>query len=321
MDRNRFRRVEEIFQQALEKSEDERDRFIADACGEDSSLRSEVESLLHAHISADSFLEAPAVERPEEGSVRLVMLDVGQGLAVVAMTARHTLVYDLGPRWRSDAGAATAVVIPFLENRGVQRVDRLVLSHDDADHSGAWRAFIDRFDVTDVVAGQAAALGAPARACLSGESWIWEGVRFAQYHLGRESRTLSDNDASCILYLSNGDTGVLLTGDISARGETELLAAHPELFPTDIVQVPHHGSRTSSSDGFVTAAGARLALVSAGYGNRYGFPHEEVARRWTRSGARVLDTARLGAVIVDLPVGAEPVVRGFREMSRRYWHR
>ena len=255
-----------------------------------------------------------------DGSLDVAVLDVGQGLAVVVRTTRHTLVYDLGPGYPSGFNTAETVVIPFLESRGVRRVDRLVLSHDDVDHAGATDRFVAGMPVGDILSGQPQAVGKGALACRAGMQWNWDGVRFEVLHPRAGEQSANDNDASCVLRIVHAGGTILLTGDITRRVE-RLLTDGIGLPPTDYVVVPHHGSRTSSSAGLVNAVRARYALVSAGHNNRYGFPHPEVSDRWRRSGATVLNTAESGALMIALHNDGTSTLARFREERRRYWHR
>ena len=255
-----------------------------------------------------------------QGALRVAVLDVGQGLAVVVRTARHTLVYDLGPGYASGFNTAETVVIPFLESRGVRRVDRLVLSHDDVDHAGATDRFVAGMPVGDILSGQPRAVGEGALACRAGMQWNWDGVQFEVLHPRAGEQPGNDNDASCVLRIAHAGGSILLTGDITRRVE-RLLADGIRLPATDYVVVPHHGSRTSSSAWLVNAVRARYALVSAGYKNRYGFPHAEVSERWRRSGATVLNTAESGALMIALDDDGTSTLARFREERRRYWHR
>jgi competence protein ComEC len=117
----------------------------------------------------------------------------------------------------------------------------------------------------------------------------------------------------------SGAGSVLLAGDVEALAESEIVDGG--LSPTTVVVVPHHGSRTSSSAPFVAAARPALALVSAGYRNRWGLPRREVVERWRAAGARVLTTADSGAIEITFAAGRPPVAREYRQTRRRYWHR
>jgi competence protein ComEC len=258
------------------------------------------------------------------GALEIAMLDVGQGLSVVVRTARHALVYDLGARFSPAFSAAEAVTLPFLASRGVREVDVLMLSHDDADHVGAWPAFVDRIPVRRLLAGQPERLTPTAQPCRRGASWTWDEVQFELLHpaaaiAGGEH----DNDRSCVLRIVHPAASFLVTGDITRRVEARLAREDRVALHADFVVIPHHGSRSSSSRALTGASRAGFALVSAGYRNRYGFPATEVVRRWRAAGAAVIDTAQAGAVIISVPPQGEgePAITRYREAARRYWHR
>jgi len=256
-----------------------------------------------------------------EGAMRVSVLDVGQGLSAVVQTRRHTLVYDLGPRYASGFNTADAVVKPYLQWAGVERVDTLVLSHDDSDHAGAWRQFMEEVTVVKLIGGQPEHLGTEASACRRGDSWVWDSVRFEILGPPAGKEPESDNDASCVIRVVHPLATVLLTGDITRRTESELVASVREGLSAEIVVVPHHGSRSSSSAALVDSVDARYALVSAGFRNRWGFPDGSVVARWTGNGAQVLSTADNGAIIFDIHETGEPDLTLYRPQERRYWHR
>lgn len=244
------------------------------------------------------------------------ILDVGQGLAVVLQTHDDVLLYDTGMAWPGRGSIAERVIEPFLTARGIRRIDGLVVSHDDLDHSGG-AGYIERvLQPRFVLAGEA--LGEiRSRPCEAGASW-WSGaVRFAVLHPASPGE---GNDASCVLRVSVGAYSVLLTGDIEAPSERSLLQRDARI-GADVAIVPHHGSKTSSSVPFVDAVSPVAAIVSAGHANRWGFPRDEVTRRWQAVGATILTTARHGAVRVRLCAAQGLVsVRHERERRRRFWH-
>lgn len=265
-------------------------------------------------------------ERPAAGEFRLTALDVGQGTAVHVQTATHDLVYDAGPAYGAHMDAGARVVLPYLRAQGLPRVDRLVVSHDDADHSGGVPAVLGGVAVGEIVAEAAviqrwAALhDGLGRQCEAGLRWDWDGVRFAALAPDRSLRDEADgNDASCVLHISAAGGSALLAGDIERTAERDLVAAYGAELAADIVLVPHHGSRSSSGEAFVQATGADAAIFSVGYRNRYRHPHDEIVRRWSEAGASIWRSDRDGAVIAD--VGARGVaLRAQRQLQRRYWH-
>ncbi|MDX1516359.1 MAG: DNA internalization-related competence protein ComEC/Rec2 [Woeseiaceae bacterium] len=255
---------------------------------------------------------------PPADCVRVDVLDVGQGLAAVVQTATRVLVYDTGPAYRGASSAATRVLLPFLRHRGIDEVDALMLSHADLDHAGGTFDLLGGVRVGVVYAGEPLH-ALPAKRCVRDQAWSWDGVRFRVLHPPAGS-PFDGNDASCVLQIGAGEHRVLLTGDIEAPVEAALVRARA-VGTADVVAVPHHGSRTSSTPPFVSTVRARYAIVSAAHANQWGFPKPDVVARWRAAGARVLDTATSGSVGVRLcaATGIETVVEN-RRVRRRLWH-
>ncbi len=252
-----------------------------------------------------------------EGTLRMSVLDVGQGLAVVLRTRGHTLVYDTGPRFSERFDAGAAVVVPYLHHAGVGEVDTLVLSHRHADHVGGAESVLRGVRVHRILTNAApwAGRGIPCRA---GQRWEWDGARFEVLH-PPQPRSDTGNEGSCVLRVRMGASAVLLTGDIGEPSERELIARHA--LRSDVLLVPHHGSATSSSPAFLDAVRPRLALASYGYRNRFDLPDPEVMARYRARGIVVLDTASEGAIEVDLRADGSlgTPVRHRRE-RQRFWH-
>jgi len=266
-------------------------------------------------VAACAWRPAP----PDPGAARFTMLDVGQGLATVVETRNHVLVYDAGPSFRSGNDAGAMAVEPFLRHRGLRRVDVLVASHDDLDHSGGAASVAGLLPVRRLVAsGRALDAVGNAHACLRGERWDWDGVAFEWLHPGPQ-RFEKDNDNSCVLRVRAGPHAVLLTGDIERLAEAEL-AGSGTLAQADIVLVPHHGSRTSSTAAFVAATRPRWALVPSGHRNRWGFPKPDVVERWRSAGAEVLVGSETGTIEFELhPQRPMAPPRLWRPSQRRPW--
>ena len=266
---------------------------------------------------AATVLNRPAP--PPPGCVDYHALDVGQGLAVVVRTHRHSMLFDTGPAFRSGGSAARLAVLPFLRRRGIRKLEELVVSHGDLDHAGGLRDTINGIRIGRVRAGEPlASLGLAQRPCKAGDRWHWDGVEFVILH-PRGNSPWHGNNASCVMEVSAGNHRLLLTGDIEAPVET-LLAHRRRLRAAEVVFVPHHGSRTSSTEALVRATSPRLAIVSAGFKNRWGQPAVDVTRRWQRSGARVLNTADTGAISQRLcAAGGPQSPRIARRTYRRIW--
>ena len=169
---------------------------------------------------------------------------------------------------------------------------------------------------------QRLALAPVALACVAGTRWAWDGVSFEVLHPAAEALRdrRRENDRSCVLRVDAASGSALLAADIERRAEGELLARSPGRLEADALLVPHHGSRTSSSPDFVDAVAPRLAIVSAGWRNRFRQPSPEVEARYRARGAAILRTDLLGAVHVELPARpGEPVAARSEAERRRYW--
>ena len=258
---------------------------------------------------------------PAKECVQLHVLDVGQGLATVLQTHSSTLLFDTGASFRGGGSVGERTVVPFLRSKGIRQIDWLLVSHADIDHSGGVAAIYDYADVTTLLVGEALSeAGLPSLPCRAGQRWTADQVRFQVLHPDTD-RAWQGNDSSCVLLVEAGRYGLLLTGDIEADAERAIVAAN-DLGDVDIVVVPHHGSATSSGMPFVKAVSPRIAIVSAGHGNRWGFPKATVVERWQAVGATVLNTATEGAVSVRL-CGDSGIraLRMDRQDRRRFWRK
>jgi competence protein ComEC len=269
------------------------------------------------------FLLAP--ERPPAGTARIVVLDVGQGLALHVQTATHDLLYDTGPAFSDDANSGNRIIVPYLRAVGVRGLDTLVVTHQDTDHSGGAASVIEAMPVgllldTLPFEHPLAAAPVPHRSCAAGDAWEWDGVRFAVLHPPAalfDAPVRRANDLSCVIRVEAGGRVMLLTADIEAPGEALLLADDPARLAAEVLLAPHHGSRTSSTPEFVAAVGARTVIFPVGYRNRFGHPRPDVVERYV--GADLLRTDRDGAVTVELAAAGVSI---FAERARRprYWH-
>lgn len=247
------------------------------------------------------------------GQVEVVQLDVGQGQSLILRTRHHALLYDAGPRTGTfDLGAR--VVLPSLRKLGVGALDLMLLSHADADHAGGAAAIAKGIPIKRVVGGETDGLPAfiGTQPCVSGERWTWDGVTF---ELWQWPGAISGNAKSCVLQVQANGERLLLTGDIDRDAEQAMLAS-PLAVPTEWLQAPHHGSRSSSSWAFVERLSPRNVLISRGRGNAFGHPHPQVMERYQRLGSQVYDSAEQGAVHVQLGAFAPPVVA---RSQRRFW--
>jgi competence protein ComEC len=236
----------------------------------------------------------PVRDLPRAGDAELTVIDVGQGLSVLVRTAHHVLLYDMGPALPDGFDAGERVDVPALHALGVHRLDMAIVSHGDNDHAGGFPAVARAFPPVLALTPEGAPPLPGGRPCVAGMRWRWDGVQFRFLHPPRYFPYLG-NDAGCVLRVESAHGAALLTADIDDVVERDLLRRDARSLRADVVVVAHHGSNGSSDPGFVAATGARYALISAGYGNRFHHPRPEAVERWRAAGAQVLVTMDTGA--------------------------
>ena len=273
-------------------------------------------------------LLAPPLPRPAPGAIEVVFADIGQGSAVLVRTHAHLLVYDAGPRHPGDGDAAQRVLLPLLRARGERRIDLLMLSHGDNDHAGGAATLLARVPVGAMSSSLRSgdpllAAEVPQRRCAAGQRWDWDGVRFevlhplAADHQRHGSQSASTNALSCVLRVQAADgRSLLLAGDIGYAQEAALVARHGHALRSQVLLVPHHGSRGSSSDAFIAAVAPGVAVVQSGYRNRFGHPARETVARYEAMGVELLRSDRCGAWTWH----ASGAAHCERDVVRRYWH-
>ena len=265
--------------------------------------------------------------RPAPGSFELLALDVGQGNAVLVRTARRALLYDTGPRHSATSDAGARVLVPLLRALG-ERLDLVMLSHRDSDHTGGAAAVLAQQPQAQLLgsleAGHPLEALRAVRPCQAGQRWQWDGVDFEVLHplAGADAtvpggRAPPPNTLSCVLRVASRTGAVaLLAGDIEKAQEQALLARAAPL-AADLLLVPHHGSKTSSSAAFLDAVQPRSALVQAAYRSRFGHPAPEVVQRYRERGVQVVDSARCGAARWQSERPGEVLCE--RQQQPRYW--
>ncbi|MCH9698226.1 MAG: DNA internalization-related competence protein ComEC/Rec2 [Gammaproteobacteria bacterium] len=263
----------------------------------------------------------PVTQKIEQGVFKLTVLDVGQGLSNVVETANHTLVFDTGIRLGSGFDIGSMVVLPYLRNQAIHQVDLLVLSHSDADHVGGAKSLLSGLPVIKTIASDPQQLPFEAiQRCQAGAHWRWDGVSFTML-APLDPYFDDDNNNSCVLQISAGERTVMLSGDIESEAEIRLVQHYGKRLHSQVLVAPHHGSQTSSSQTFLEMVGSEFVIVSAGYRNRYGFPHQSVMNRYQEMAIQVLNTASSGAVSV-IPGNNDNLqnVTEYRKKSMRYWN-
>ncbi len=253
------------------------------------------------------------------GEFKFSLLDVGQGLSAVIQTRHNTLVYDTGARFSERFNIGDAVIKPYLREKGITRLSMLIVSHGDNDHIGGAYTIIEQFKIDKILSSVPEKLPASyAERCHAGQKWLWDGVEFEVLHPSIES-DFTGNNASCVLKISSQQGSVLLTGDIEQAAEESLINNMPEQIKADILLAPHHGSKTSSSNGFITTIAPKYAVISAGYRNRFGFPKQDIMSRYEAHGVETLVTYMAGEISMKFStVGLK--IEQFRSKNRRFWH-
>lgn len=277
------------------------------------------------------------VSRPEPNQAKFTVLDVGQAQAVVIETQNHLILYDLGGKWGANMDGTKLAIEPYLTAQGWSGVDLLFVSHSDMDHAGGLQRLLNRFPVKQAVSGQPAVLNKRiAREgfftlCEAGQSWAFDGVVFEILSPRPDwmgSKLTSDNDLSCVLKITIGGGKILITGDLSQKGEALLLNAYgAEALQAELLIAGHHGSQSSSSQAFLQAVSPAKVVFSAGYLNRFHFPSPVVIERIERlnrqrdlpfiqwwntacSGALSFETTSSG---INLPLES-------RKIRRKWYH-
>ena len=233
------------------------------------------------------------------------VMDVGQGLSVIVevknretkQTENKVLIYDTGATFPSGFSMAEAVITPYLINQGYQAIDKLIISHDDNDHAGGLSLLTDNFSVEQVIFNG----NKQFSPCLAGNKMNWQGLTIE--FLWPNLPIAQHNDDSCVIKISDGQRSVLLTGDISKKIEQRLIKQSNSNIgnvivnlQADILVVPHHGSKTSSSPAFIEHVSPQYAVFSAGYLNRWKMPVNSIVKRYHQRGGNTLNTAENGMI-------------------------
>ena len=266
--------------------------------------------------------------RQPTDTLRVTVLDVGQGLAVVVETPTHRLLYDSGPRYSDSFSAGSGIVAPYFWQHGYGRIDRTLISHEDGDHSGGFPSLQQVVPSDDIITGPGVYFsehdlkGQSTEICQAGQQWRWNGVLFQMLSPMAKERggQTSGNNSSCVLQISWGQIRILLPGDIESAVETQLLGSAILLpAPIDLLVAPHHGSKTSSTSAFVQRLQPKQVVFSAGYQHQFGHPHSSVSERYINLGSRVWNTAEQGAITFEWQPSGELTVSAARSETRYWW--
>lgn len=259
---------------------------------------------------------------PKREGLVLTAFDVGQGTAIAIEVDNNLMLYDSGYRhndWVKIAGVLPA----WLLANGYEDIDYYIESHSDIDHSGGTDWLLSNYRVDTVL---------QSHSHLSAKANFLERPQCRpnmSYNLGQAKITIlsppqnnqwSDNDRSCVVLINYSEVKILLTGDIENRGEQWLVDNYPSL-TVDIVLVPHHGSKTSSSWSLLNVLKPNVAINTSGYRNRFNFPHDEVVNRYKQMGSDFYDTSTHGQVRLFISESAEINIQPSRQQNPALWRR
>lgn len=277
-------------------------------------------------------------------SVRLTVLDVGQGLSVVLEVGDKTMIYDTGPSFGESYNASEAIVQPHLRSRADRIPDVIVVSHEDSDHSGGLWSLVGTFPSAKVIHGPGVNMShqwfdqsmwlqpkdkeqSEHQVCTDGQVMHWPVDTLYGSSESQSLMSLSflwppargpqnGNDSSCVLLVSWGDNSILFTGDITTVVEKQLISSEL-LKPNSITLLiaPHHGSKTSSGADFIKYISPQYVIFSSGYKHHYGHPHRDIVASYRQNGTEIWSTAEHGAITFTWSKSNAPDVAAMRQAN------
>ncbi len=244
------------------------------------------------------------------------VFDVGHGLAVAIRQNKRVMLYDTGAAWGASS-IAEQIISPYLIKSGANKVDYLLLSHMDNDHAGGWQWLVDRWQPESIITSQVDVGGV---GCVKGQRFTWYDLTL-EVLWPMKQVTRAYNPHSCVVSVTHqlAPHKVLLTGDIENIAEWMLIRDEDKL-DSDVVIVPHHGSRTSSIANFVERVSPSLAIASTAKGGRWDLPNPEVVERYRNQGAEWADTGSSGQITVKFYSDSFKVAR-LRDIKGGSWYR
>lgn len=231
------------------------------------------------------------------------------------------LVFDTGPKFSPSFDTGAAVVIPFLRQKNINKLDMLILSHKDIDHRGGFESIQSEIKIDKIFSSYNIK---GSEACRAGQRWIWDDIIFEMLNPEEAESYIKRNNASCVLRVSTGKESLLLSADIEKQTENHLVEHRYEQLKSTYLVSPHHGSKTSSSQAFLDAVDPDYILIPVGYKNRYRMPHSLVIKRYIDLDVPILQTYQSGAISVRLgDIGqknSSKIPLEYRKNQQKFWN-
>lgn len=235
-----------------------------------------------------------AIRQYQKPIWQLDTLDVGQGLATLIVKNSRAILYDTGSAWQGGS-MSELEILPYLRREGIT-LDKLILSHDDNDHSGGAKVILRNYPNAEFITSSEKSYGEIHRDfCIAGKEWEWQGIHF-RILSPQKVVIRADNPNSCVILLEDGKYRVLLTGDAETKNEHIFART---LGKINVLQVGHHGSKTSTGEILVSHTKPDFAIISSGRWNPWKFPHPTVIERLKRHQSAVENTAVSGQIRVS----------------------
>lgn len=243
-----------------------------------------------------------------QGDSILIILPYNRGNYLIDTGGQITFPIEEWKKKRKTYNTAKDTIIPLLKSKGIHHLDKLILTHADADHMGSAKELIEEFKVDELIIGGwseeqyqgkdfipvARDKGIKMKMIKRGDYWNVGEARF--YVLNPHEKEENTNEASIVLYAEIGGFSWMFTGDMGETGEIELVKTYRQL-RVDILKVGHHGSKTSSTETFLEHLQPKVAIISVGKENRYGHPHTGVLESMEEEQIKVFRTDEDGALI------------------------
>lgn len=239
---------------------------------------------------------SPKTNKIKLGDAKIDVLDVGQGLSVLIQTSSHNLIYDTGAKFYHGSDMGKLAIIPYLQTLGIKKLNAVIISHPDIDHRGGLNSIESVYHIDKLIVNNPDYYKR-GEGCHQYKDWVWDGVLFHFYPIANKYKK---NNYSCVLQVKNTKTAVLLTGDIEAPAENYLSNTYSIKLKSKFIIVPHHGSKTSSTNDFLQQVQPSFAIISYGYDNKYKFPHKLTIDTYKKNNITMLDTVRCGMISINL---------------------